>query len=197
MSTRKAIVAVAAAAVAAGLSVGLSGMAHASDPTVPSTSWNEIYIPFDNAAGNRLCVDIPIDSSSAGVALQFSNCRGYSSGGVDQRWRFIGENRNNRGLVGVFMNPANHLCISNQGGGLTSGVRLVQEPCHDSSGFLIRPENDNGTNPLLELVLVDRGTNSVTSLCLAAGTMADDNSTPLVATTCQQFSAVPQILELA
>jgi hypothetical protein len=148
-------------------------------------------------AGNRLCVDIPTGSSSAGVALQLSNCSGYSSGGAGQRWRFIGKNRNNLGLVGVFMNPASQLCISNQGGGLTSGVRLVQEPCHDSSGFLIRPENDNGTNPLLELVLVGRGTNSVTSLCLAAGTMGDDNSTPLVATTCQPFTDLSQVLELA
>jgi hypothetical protein len=51
-------------------------------------------------------------------------------------------------------------------------------PCFGSCCWVIHPENDNGTNPLIGLVA--DGTN----LCMAAGDMSDNNQTPLVARTC-------------
>jgi hypothetical protein len=65
MKTRKLAILLPAATLAAGLSMGIAGAAHAaSDPTIPSPSWNEITVPFDNAQGNPVCVDVPGGSMS-------------------------------------------------------------------------------------------------------------------------------------
>src|SRR5437763_10278057 len=81
---------------AAGLSIGMTGAAQAStDPTVPSTTWNEIVAPFDNARANTMCVDVPGGSMSAGTGIQLFHCHGYGSDGGPQRWHF-----NFQGLVG-------------------------------------------------------------------------------------------------
>jgi hypothetical protein len=50
---RKPVGLLFAGTLAAGLSVGLAGAAHAaSDPTIPDPVWNEIFAPFLN--GNEL-----------------------------------------------------------------------------------------------------------------------------------------------
>jgi hypothetical protein len=200
LSIRKAIVAAAGVALTVGLSVGLAGTAYAADPTVPAATWNEIYIPFDNIAGNRLCVDVTNGSTSAGTALQFYSCHGYGSDGGPQRWHFV-LFPHNSGLV-MIQNTQSNLCISTPpGAALVSGTRLAQEPCGTlATIWLIRAENDNGTNPLIQLAKLDNqdGTPSFSNnLCMAAGNMGDDNHTPLVATTCQPFTDLSQVLELA
>jgi hypothetical protein len=203
MSIRKAIVSVAVAALAAGLSAGLSGTAHASDPTVPSATWNEIYIPFDNAAGNRLCADVPGGSTSVGAQLQLYQCHGYDSDGAPQRFEFDGSFSSSLGgWVGSIVNVGSHLCIDPPTGPApVSGVRLVQVKCLFSSTWLIRVQNANGTDPLIELVLMQGISGIPTSLCMAAGNMSDSNHTPLVATTCQPLLPTPadlsQVFELA
>jgi hypothetical protein len=62
----------------AGLGVGLGGTAHASDPTVPSGPWNEIFLPFDNGHGNPMCVDVPGGTTAQETQLQFFHCHGYA-----------------------------------------------------------------------------------------------------------------------
>ena len=54
-------------AYALGLSIGLAATAHASDPTVPSETWNEIFVPFDNGQGNTLCADVPGGTTAPGA----------------------------------------------------------------------------------------------------------------------------------
>jgi hypothetical protein len=182
----------------AGLSVGLAGTAHASDPVVPAATWNEIYLPFDNIAGNRLCADVTNGSASPGVALQFYSCKGYSSGGVPQRWQLAGElSHELGGFLVLIRNTGNGLCISNPPGTIGRGMRLVQEPCGQAPFWLIRAQNDDGTDPLIQLDMVVPGTRTLSNMCMAAGDMGDNNNTPLVATTCQPFTDLSQILELA
>lgn len=184
------------------LSIGLSATAHASDPTVPSATWNEIFIPFDNAAGNQLYVDVPDGSTAPGLALQFYSCHGYSSGGGPQPWYFdpLGDD-----LVTI-RNINSNLCISSpQNAALASGIRLVQGPCGDLNAlWSIRAQNDNGTDPLIEITKIDNQDGPIAfsnNLCMAAGNMGDNNHTPLVATTCQPLQSTPadlsQVLELA
>jgi hypothetical protein len=203
LSIRKAIVAAAGVALTVGLSLGLSGTALASDPTVPSTAWNEIYIPFDNVAGNRLCVDVTNGSPWVDTVLQFYSCHGYDSNGTPQRFQFLGAFKNSIGAwTGVIVNVGSNLCISTPPGvALASGVQLVQEPCDQAQGWLIRRQNANGTDPLIELALIDKASNRLTDLCMAAGNMGDNNHTPLVATTCQPLlptaGDLSQVLELA
>jgi hypothetical protein len=94
----------------AGLSIDLAGTAHASDPTVPAATWNEIYqAPF----------------------------------------------------------------------------------------WLIRTQNDDGTDPLIQLDMLIPGTKALSTMCMAAGDMGDGSNTPLVATACQPFTDLSQILEPA
>jgi len=197
MSIRKAIVAVAVTVFAVGLSVGLSQTAMA-DPVVPATTWNEIFIPFDNAAGNHLCVDVPNGSTSPGLALQFYSCHGYSSGGTNQRWHFQTFSRNGQ-LAAIITNTASGLCIDGQFS--LANVRVVQQTCTaETPSWLIVPQNDNGTDPLVQLELLDAN-GFASGLCMAAGNMGDHNSTPIVATTCQPLQPTPgdlsQALELA
>jgi hypothetical protein len=182
----------------AGLSLTLGGTAHASDPTVPAATWNEIYVPFDNIGGNQLCVDVTNGSTSPGTALQFYSCQGYSSGGLPQRWQFAGElSHELGGFLVLIRNVGNGLCVGSQGSSLNSGVRLVQESCRQAPFWLIRAQNDDGTDPLIELQMLIPGTKTSSNLCLAAGDMGDDNHTPLVATTCQPFTDnLSQVLEL-
>jgi hypothetical protein len=190
--------------LAAALSVGLVGTAHASDPTVPSATWNEIYIPFDNAAGNHLCVDVPGGSTSAGVQLQLYQCHGYDSAGTPQRFEFVGSfSPGLGGWTGSIVNVGSQLCVGPAPGtALVSGIRIVQEKCTLGFGipWLIRAQNANGTNPLIELVLMQVVPRVPTSLCMAAANMSDSNHTPLVATTCQPLQPtagdLSQVLEL-
>jgi len=179
----------------AGLSVGLSGTAHASDPTVPATTWNEIFVPFDNAQGNTMCVDVPGGSTSAGVPLQFFHCHGYASNGSPQRWHFIPSFTTDSGAVAyLIQNTGSGLCVTNPVNNVNSGLRLQQGRCGSAPFWVINRQNANGTDPLMELAIFG------TDLCMSAANLSDGNSTPLVATTCQPLQPTPadlsQTLEL-
>jgi hypothetical protein len=194
MSIRRVIAAAAGVALAVGLSVGLAATAHASDPAVPSATWNEITVPFDGMAGNRLCMDIPHGSSSPGLALQLFGCHG----GTNQQWHF--QTVTNGGhLLAIISNPTNGLCIDATGRFFPTQV--VQQLCSASTPkWLILPQNDNGTNPLLQLELVSANGTGL-GVCMAAGNMSDQDSTPLVLHACQPLQPTPgdlsQVLELA
>lgn len=186
-------------ALTAGLSGGLAATAHAADPVVPSATWNEIFVPFDNGQGNTMCVDVPGGTSTQGAQLQFFHCHGYASNGAPQRWHFITFNTSitqngvvvYTGPVYKLQNVGNGLCIGFTGFFAAANVRLIQTTCSEGIEWRIMPQNDNGTNPLLDLspVLSD-------SICMAAGDLSDRNSTPLMSRFCDGFQDAAQILEL-
>jgi hypothetical protein len=177
---------------AAGLGFGLTGAAQASpDPTVPSTVWNEMVIPLDNARANTMCVDVPGGSMSAGAALQLFHCHGSGSDGGPQRWHF-----NFQGSVGngdrvyQIWNTNSGLCIGFANNSAVTGTRLVQERCDQAPAWAEHLSNANGVNPYFELIALN------TNLCMAASNASDANQTPLVATSCQGFIDPEQILVL-
>jgi hypothetical protein len=112
-----------AGGLAAGLDAGLTGTAHAADPTRPGKPWNEIFLPFGHGQGSAMCVDVP-GGSTAGAPLRLSRCHGYASDGARQRWRFPG------GRFQKVSNTNSGLCIGFPGGGSpVTGARLEQVRC--------------------------------------------------------------------
>jgi len=85
---RKLAVALATAALAAGLTMAGTGTAHAaaSPPAGPGT-WAEIFAPEINSNGITLCAD-NFGSTAQGHNLQLWRCHGYASNGTPQRWQF-------------------------------------------------------------------------------------------------------------
>jgi hypothetical protein len=69
-----------AGGLAVGLRVGMTGTAHASDPTRPGKPWNEVFLPFGNGKGNTMCVDVPGGTTAPGAQLQL-----YGLPGLRQR----------------------------------------------------------------------------------------------------------------
>ena len=113
-----------AGGLAAGLGVGMTGTAHASDPSRPGKAWNEIFLPFGNGKGNTMCVDVPGGTTAPGTQLQLYRCHGYASDGAPQRWHFPG------GRFSEVSNTNSGLCIGFPAGGVpVNGARLVQERC--------------------------------------------------------------------
>lgn len=185
MRIRRLAALLAGGLLVAGLSLGLGGTAHASDPVVPSSTWNEIYFPFDNIANNQLCADVT-NGATVPVPLQVYNCKAHS-GDTAQQWHFM----QNNGLLQI-QNTKSGLCISQlPGHTLFNNMLLYQESCSFAMGFVIRAQNDNGTDPILELVLVDPSTHALTNLCMATANMSDQPHTELAATTCQGLAPVP------
>jgi hypothetical protein len=178
--------------LAAGLSFGLTGVAQAaSDPTIPSTTWNEIVAPLDNLHSNTMCVDVPSGSRSVGAALQVFHCHGYGSDGAPQRWHFnfVGSVLNGDRVYQIW-NTNSGLCIGFANNSAVVGTRLVQEGCDQAPLWAERLSLANGVNPYIELIALN------TNLCMAAANMSDANQTPLVATNCQGFIDPTQDLVL-
>ena len=166
---------------------------------MPSSTWNEIFAPFDNGRGNTMCVDVPGGTSQVGASLQFYHCHGYASNGAPQRWHFITLNvtiiQNGvavyNGPVYKIQNVGNGLCIGFTGFFASANARLIQTTCDEGIEWRLNPQNDNGTNPLFDLspILSD-------SICMAAGDLSDNNQTPLMSRFCDGFQDAAQILEL-
>ena len=118
----------AAGGLAAGLGVGMTAIAHASDPARPAAAWNEIILPFDHGTGGTMCVGVP-GGAAAGARLQLSPCHGYAPNGTPQRWHFSG------GRFHQMSNARSGLCIGfPDGGPPVTGARLVQERCDQVPG---------------------------------------------------------------
>ena len=185
-----------AGVLALSLSIGLASTAHASDPTVPSETWNEIFVPFDNGLGNTLCVDVPGGTTAPGAQLQLYHCHGYASDGAPQRFSWDCDFGISCALGGEdfkMFNVSSQLCIGVPSGNAVNGARLIQESCRDITdvGWTMVKQNTNGTDPLFVLESdANRG------LCMAAGNLLDGNRTPLVVANCNGFSDSAQILEL-
>ena len=185
MRIRKIVIMLFAGTLAAGLSTGMAGAAHAaSDPTIPDPVWNEISVPFLNGQGNPLCVDVTNGSMSSGTRLQLFHCHGYDSQGGPQRWHF-----DNTGLparVYKIWNVNSGLCI----GFDTDFVHLVQEPCGLATAWQEILQNANGTDPLIELAAAN------TNLVMASASEVDSNHNQLVVAPFTGFNDAAQILQL-
>ena len=189
MRTRRMAALLATGGLAAGLGAGLTGIAHASDPTRPGQAWNEIALPFDSGKGStRMCVGVPDGSTAAGARLQLSRCHGYAPNGTPQRWHFSG------GRFQQMSNARSGLCIGfPDGGPPVTGAQLVQERCDQVPGWQLVRQSRDGTDPLFQLETSGPGS---PALCMAAARLSNDNHVPLVALPCDGFQDAGQLLEL-
>jgi len=177
-----------AGGLAAGLGAGLTGTAHASDPTRPGRPWNEISLLFGHGKGNTMCVDVPGGTTTPGAQLQLYHCHGYAPDGAPQRWQFLGGR-----FFGVW-NPDSGLCIGFPGGGApVSGARLVVESCDQAPAWRLVRQSRDSTDPLFVLETSGPGG---PALCMTAGNLSDKNRTPLVAVPCQGFGTAAEFFEL-
>jgi hypothetical protein len=182
MSMRRMAGLLFAGGVVAGLGVGMTAIAHASDPVRPAQAWNEIFLPFDTGQGNTMCVD------AAGARLRLSQCHGYARNGGPQRWQFSG------GRFSEVSNTDSGLCIGfPDGGPPVSGARLVRERCDQVPPWQQVRQSRDGTDPYLRLQTSGPGG---PALCMAASNLGDNDQTPLVAASCQGFGNAAEILEL-
>jgi hypothetical protein len=152
-------------ALTAGLSVTISGTAHAA--AIPASTWNEIFSPFDNRNSNTMCVDVPNGLDVWGLYLQLWHCHGYASNGGPQRWQFHPQNEGY-----LIANADDGLCLAP-----SSNERIIQNICTPAMQWDISSDQ-NSTNPLFGLRL--HGTN----LCLSAKDFSDNNGEQLIAATC-------------
>ena len=184
----KAAVGLAAAALAAGLSISAAGAAHA-DPIVPAT-WAEIYNPYLNAAGNTLCVDDPSGSTAQFQKLQLWRCHGYASNGSPQRWVFTHVGNDALGGYGTYQirNTGSGWCIGvspSVPNSQLEGTDLIQESCADTAHteWDIAPPNRADSTSPFELELAPGPTTSA-GWCFSASTFLDTSGTRLVASAC-------------
>ena len=177
-----------AGGLAAGVGVGMTGIAHASDPSRPGQGWNEIFLPFGHGKGNTMCVDVAGGTTAPGTQLQLDHCHGYASGGAPQRWHFLG------GRFSGVANTNSSLCIGFPAGSApVNGARLVQERCDQGPAWQLVPQSRDSTDPLFVLETSGPGG---PALCMAAADLSDNNQTPLVAAPCQGFGNAAEIFEL-
>jgi hypothetical protein len=94
-------------------------------------------------------------------------------------------------------NPRSGLCIGFPDGGVpANGAHLVQESCGQVPAWQLVPqgrESGGGADP--HFVLEASGPGGP-ALCMTAGSLGEDNQTPLVAAPCQGFGSAAEILEL-
>jgi hypothetical protein len=95
---KKLAAALAAAGLAAGLSLAAPGTAHATDVPPPG-QWVEVFNPYLHAQNNTLCFDDPNGSTANDTQAQLFRCHGYASNGLPQRWVFIKALDSNGNLV--------------------------------------------------------------------------------------------------
>jgi hypothetical protein len=177
-----------AGGLAAGLDAGLTGTAHAADPTRPGKSWNEIFLPFGHGQGSAMCVVVPGGRTAAGAPLGLSRCHGYASDGAPQRWRFPG------GRFQKVSNPGSGLCIGfPDGGAPVNGARLVEDRCDQAPAWQLVRQSRDSTDPLFVLETSGPGG---PALCMTAGNLSHDIQTPLAAAPCQGFGNAAEIFEL-
>jgi hypothetical protein len=186
--------------LAAGLGAGLTGTAHAADPTRPVRPWNEIFLPFGNGTDSSMCVDVPGGTGAPGAQLQLYHCHGYASDGASQRWSLFcagGTGCASGGRFYEVSNPGSGLCIGFPDGGVpANGARLVQEGCGQVPAWQLVPQGrESGGGADQHFVLETSGPGGP-ALCMTAGSLGEDNQTPLVAAPCQGFGSAAEILEL-
>jgi hypothetical protein len=167
-----------AVALAGGLTVGMTGAAHA-DVIPPANTWSEIFTPYTNS--HPVCLDDPNGSTAVNTPLQVYHCHGYASNGTPQRWN-----------LGYFANeaPGNTLyrittqaglCIgSNVSQNQLAGTRVMLEKCNFIGILwnLLSLGADSAAYPDFELELADTG------YCMTLPDWSGRNSEPVVLEPC-------------
>ena len=177
-----------AGGLAAGLGVSLTGTAHASDPSRPGKTWNEIFLPFGHGKGNTMCVDVAGGTTAPGTQLQLYHCHGYASDGAPQRWHFLGG-----GSPRCRTRTAACASASRQAAPPSTAPAWCRRDATMVPAWQPVRQSRDGADP--HFVLETSGPGGP-ALCLTAGNLSDNNQTPLVAAACQGFGNAAEILEL-
>jgi hypothetical protein len=182
---KKVAGALAAAGLAAGLTLAGTGTARAA--VVPASTWNEIFAPEINASGNIMCADNK-RSTAQFDNLQLWHCHGYASDGAPQRWQFVYDGQWEGGSVPMYQiaNVGSGLCIgldpNRVNAGTIPGSNLVQESCASHlAEWRVEPATqspDPNNQFMLENVYNDSFSHGYT---MDANTFLDQNGTRLIA----------------
>jgi hypothetical protein len=177
--------ALAAVALAAGLTMAGTGTAHAAvtPPTAPGT-WAEIYAPEINSSGNIMCAD-NFRSNAQGQNLQLWHCHGYASDGAPQRWRFSPTQQGGPFPTYKIANVGSGLCIGLDPRNERAGANLVQESCSilDTSWQMVPAQNSPDPNNQFHLV------NIFFNYAMEANTFLDQNGNRLIAEPYDPFNS--------
>jgi hypothetical protein len=189
---RKLAVAVAAAALTAGLTLAGPGTARAE--VVPASTWNEIFAPEINANGITLCAD----NGGSGGTLQLWRCHGYASNGTPQRWKVASPGPTHFGnIIYQIQNVGTGLCIgldpNRFNAGTIAGSTLVQESCrNNTTGWVLAPAVDSpdpNNQFILENLIDYDDRNSVGKWAMNANTFLDQNGTRLIVAPVDNFNS--------
>ncbi len=184
---RKLAGALAAAALAAGLTMAGTGTARA-DVTPPTGTWAEIFAPEINSNGITLCADVPNGSTAQFQSLQLWRCHGYASNGTPQRWQFsyLGQYLGGPRATYRIANLGSGLCIgldpNRVNAGTIAGSNLVQESCASYlTTWILTPAYDS-PDPNNQFMLINAfGSLTSTSYAMEANTFLDQNGNRLIA----------------
>jgi hypothetical protein len=184
--------ALAAVALAAGLTIAGTGTARAD--VVPSSSWNEIIAPEINSNGNIMCADDPGWSVAEYQPLQLWHCHGYASNGQPQRWRFQYVGHNDTAMYQIFLQDVG--CISLDARitdyAKWQGSNIVMDHCYTNGGVLnwnLRPATQSpDPNNQFEITSAYVPVGS-RPYCVAANTFLDVNGNRLIAEPCDPYNS--------
>jgi hypothetical protein len=183
---KKLTIALATAALAAGLTMTGTGTAHAAVTPPALPGWAEIYAPEINANHITLCAD-NFGSTSGNTTLQLWSCHGYDSHGSPQRWQFqVAGNYVGSSLpIYRIANVGSGLCIGLNAGfvnaGTAAGSPLVQESCISSmTSWLLVPAAAS-PDPNNQFLLVNAYDAQHHPYAMEANTFLDQNGNRLIA----------------
>jgi hypothetical protein len=192
---KKVAGALAAAALAAGLTMAGTGTARAD--VVPASTWNEIFAPEINASGNIMCAD-NFGSNAQFQNLQLWHCHGYASNGTPQRWHltFAGNFLGSGPPMYQISNVGSGLCIgldpNRMNAGTVAGSNLLQESCSNSSFMTVWelvPATDS-PDPNNQFMLVNIwGALGHQQYAMEANTFLDTNGNRLIAEPVSPFNS--------
>ena len=169
--------ALAALALAGGLTVGMTGTAHA-EVTPPAGTWAEIFNPYTNSA--PVCLDDPSGSTAVGTLLQVWHCHGYASNGTPERWLFGDWGSEGPGVHDWVVETANGpLCLGPSGTG-AAGSRVALNKCFIGPVWNLHSLGaDTAAYPDFELELYHTG------LCMTLPDWSGGNGEPVILEPCR------------
>ena len=183
---RKLAGTLAAAALAAGLTMAGTGTARA-DVTPPTGTWAEIFAPEINSNHITLCVDDPGGSTAQFQSLQLWSCHGYASNGTPQRWQFSYQGQFLGGPRAMYKiaNVGSGLCIgldpNRVNAGTIAGSNLVQESCISNLTTWILTPAFSSPDPNNQFMLENAFGSLTHTYAMEANTFLDQNGNRLIA----------------
>jgi len=177
--------ALAAAALAAGLTMAGTGTARAA-VTPPANTWAEIFAPEINANGNIMCADNRSSQAQLNNLILW-HCHGYASDGTPQRWWF----RYNGPEFGTgiptyrIVSGDSSYCIgldpNRVNAGTVAGSNLVQESCLSNLSIWQLPPAWYSPDPNNQFQLVNEFAINHVPYAMEANTFLDTNGNRLIA----------------